>query len=354
MDIVLLLIFILLFVNIQFKTERDDYMDKKQTTNINGFFLLIVFAIHYNQYVELNSELDRVFLLFCEKICQLLVTTFLFYSGYGVFRSIQSKGESYVKSMPVNRILKTFMSFGSAIILYILINMIIGESLEFNEILLALIGWISIGNSNWYIFAILVMYILTWLSFRINIKKSQFYSIFLNSILVCVYVILIMNFKEGRFYNTVLCYILGMWYGFFKTNIDRILKKKSVYIGVTGLSIVMFIFTYINKDANLVFNQLMYLLFVLCIVLVTMKVVIGNCVLSWCGIHLMPLFILQRMPMLIFREYNLFTNRPYIFFCLSLLITVILAWIFDKTILELVEKFITKIQHKRVNKITNN
>lgn len=350
MDIVLILVFLLLFIKIRLKTESEDYLDKKQTASINGFFIILVFICHFSSYVELNNQYDKLFLLFYEKICQLVVTTFLFYSGYGVMKSIQNKGESYIRSMPKNRILKTFITFGIAIMLYVLIDLVIGEKLKLSQVLLAFIGWTSIGNSNWYIFAILIMYILTWLSFRIKINKSHFWSIFLNSVLVCAYVIVIMNYKESRFYNTVLCYVLGMWFAFFKPWIDRFLKKNWVYGSVIGVTLLIFVYTYINKDANLIFNQLMYLLFVLCIVLVTMKVVIGNCILDWCGSHLMPLFILQRIPMLVFGKYTYFMGRPYLYFGLSFVITVIMAWLFDKYISNGVEKVFNRNSGKKIQK----
>ncbi|MBQ3584017.1 MAG: hypothetical protein IJA27_04830, partial [Lachnospiraceae bacterium] len=102
--------------------------------------------------------------------------------------------------------------------------------------------------------------------------------------------------------------------------------------------------------ANLIFNQLMYLLFVLCIVLVTMKVVIGNCILDWCGSHLMPLFILQRIPMLVFGKYTYFMGRPYLYFGLSFVITVIMAWLFDKYISNGVEKVFNRNSGKKIQK----
>lgn len=83
MDIVLILVFLLLFIKIRLKTESEDYLDKKQTASINGFFIILVFICHFSSYVELNNQYDKLFLLFYEKICQLVVTTFLFYSGYG-------------------------------------------------------------------------------------------------------------------------------------------------------------------------------------------------------------------------------------------------------------------------------
>lgn len=334
MNIVLILAFVILLAGLSFKIEREDYLDKKQTESINGFFILLVFMCHFRQYVELSGKYDEFFMILATKMGQLVVTTFLFYSGYAIVKQIENKGKDYVLAMPKNRILKTMLLFDAAIWLFVIVDIAIGEVPSVADIILAMFGWISIGNSNWYIFAILVMYTLTYLSFRIGINKSRFISIFINSIFVCIYVLVIMKFKNSVFYNTVLCYVLGMWFAYFKTYIDKVMKKWWIYSCSTGIMIVAFLFFYINKDANLLINQFSYFAFVLAIVLITMKVEISNKILLWLGKHLMPLFILQRIPMLIMGKYEYFVCRPYCYFLLSLVITLVMAFVFEKTVVK--------------------
>ena len=50
--------------------------------------------------------------------------------------------------------------------------MCIRDSLS--RILLSLIGWKSIGNSNWYMFDILLLYVLTYVAFKVT-KKQDVY-----------------------------------------------------------------------------------------------------------------------------------------------------------------------------------
>ena len=48
----------------------------------------------------------------------LMVTMFLFYSGYGVFESIKKKKEKYINTIPKRRFLKTLINFAIFYIFY--------------------------------------------------------------------------------------------------------------------------------------------------------------------------------------------------------------------------------------------
>ena len=58
---------------------------------INGFFVGLILFSHFNSYVTTNMKFDSIYYYIFDKIGQLMVTTFLFYSGYGIYESIKSK-----------------------------------------------------------------------------------------------------------------------------------------------------------------------------------------------------------------------------------------------------------------------
>ena len=57
-----------------------------------------------------KNWIDSVGVKFITKLEQLMVTMFLFYSGYGVMESIKRKGDDYIKSFPKKRILTTLIN----------------------------------------------------------------------------------------------------------------------------------------------------------------------------------------------------------------------------------------------------
>ena len=89
MSIVLLLFFALILSSVRkpLKFNRD-YLSVEQTHTINGIFIIFVFLRHFWQYVDKINSIDTVFDWVNSFLGQTIVTTFMFYSGYGVTVSI--------------------------------------------------------------------------------------------------------------------------------------------------------------------------------------------------------------------------------------------------------------------------
>ena len=117
-----------------------EYISMKQTNIIRGFFLLLVFMIHFCLYIQMNGPTDRIFQFWRPHSGQLVVTLFLLYSGYGVFVSIMKKGTPYVRRIPVHRVLRTLVHFDLAVLLYLTAYSFMGRTFSLQKILLALLG----------------------------------------------------------------------------------------------------------------------------------------------------------------------------------------------------------------------
>ena len=151
-----------------------DYLSRGQTDSVKGIFILLVFYRHITQYVEFNQWFDYPMTWIDEHMYQLLVAMFLFYSGYGVACSIQKKGSDYVRAIPRRRFLVTLINFDLAVLCYLLLDWIFKIEYPRDVIIQSFIGWESVGNSNWYIFVILCLYLLVYISFRFLYKHPIF------------------------------------------------------------------------------------------------------------------------------------------------------------------------------------
>ena len=69
----------------------------------------------------INYSKDFLMQIFSAFLGQLMVATFLFYSGYGIYYQITHKGDNYIKSMPLKRII-AFICF---LFLFVIIGIII-------------------------------------------------------------------------------------------------------------------------------------------------------------------------------------------------------------------------------------
>ena len=90
MNFVLLAVLLISIWGIRFrKDDNSDYLSPKQTAAVNGIFVMFVFMRHCTQYMEME-RFDNIFNIVNTQLGQMIVTTFLFYSGYGIMYSLKA------------------------------------------------------------------------------------------------------------------------------------------------------------------------------------------------------------------------------------------------------------------------
>lgn len=145
------------------------YINKTSTQTINGLFIWLVFLSHFAQYSPYLRNYVGQYL------GQLIVVMFLFYSGYGCMIQYMAKGSDYLRHFPKKRILTTLVNFDIAVAMFVIIGLLLGKPFTLNQVALSFVCWDSVGNSNWYIFAIVLCYTAFWFSFRKSaLKVNEF------------------------------------------------------------------------------------------------------------------------------------------------------------------------------------
>ncbi len=259
-----------------------------------------------------------------------MVAPFMFYSGYGVMESIKRKGSGYVKSFPKKRVLKTLINFDFAIILFLILNVILSKTVTLKQLVLSFIGWDSIGNSNWYIFIILVLYLFTFIAFAVLPQKPHIISVVFVGLLTCGMIVILwkFNIKDPYWYDTALCYILGLGYSLVKEKVQKVINKNII---VWGVFLVLTTVIYINlKGRNLILEIAANLMFTIALVIFSMRITLKNKALVWCGMNLFELYILQRIPMIMFNALGFSQFNIYLYFVCCIITTVILAFCFKR------------------------
>lgn len=311
-----------------------DYMSVDKTMSIKGIFIIIVFFQHFNSYITYTVPLDVFYKNAFNQIGQCVVTLFLFYSGYGVMESIKRKKMSYVNKIPVNRVLSTLFRFDIAIILFIIVQTAVGRTFPLKQYILSFTAWDSVGNSNWYIFAVLAAYIVTFIAFEICRDKGSYYpaaALVTVGIIAYVFVLWYFKLKDKYWYDTVICYACGIWYSLLREKIEKIINRNlAVYVIVFLITAGCTAYFAKNRDASIIHVELCMLFFTAFIVLLSMRVSFHNKILMWCGKNLFGLYILQRIPMIVFKELGVADFNIYLYFVLCLAVTVPIAWLFEK------------------------
>lgn len=312
-------------MKIKLKEINNNYISKENSACIKGIFIILVFFSHIRSYMSFNFYGDNIVIQIIKYVGQLMVTMFLFYSGYGIFENIKRNKEKYIKSFPKKRILKTFLEFALAIITFLICNLLANRQYNVKTILLAFTGWTSIGNSNWYMFVIFSLYIITFISFSI-FKKNDKLSILTTFLLSILFIFIVSKYRPEYYINTAMCFVAGIIYSYFKEKIESKLKNNWVYYISIVILFLSFIFLY-KMQNNIIIYNILAIIFSYIVVLFTMKIEIKNKILLWFGNKLFWIYILQRIPMMLFQH---IIHNSIVFFAVCLLSTCLLAYTYSK------------------------
>lgn len=336
--------FLLLLVlyKVKLVEYNSEYASKETTLIIKGIFVILVFFRHFSEYITGHNLSVQSFLIITKIIGQLMVGGFLYYSGYGMMESYKMKGIAYINRIPRHNILKLFLNFGCAVVIFLVFDLIIGRYYPLKTILLSFTAWTNIGNSNWYIFACFAAYF----EFFITIKlfHNNMCKAFLAMVIGAVaYTFFVLYFKEEYWCSTYFCFFLGVFYSWKKDIFEKFIKVNKNYFHILCVTFIcLFLTTVLRYQALLIyiFSSVYFCLF---ITLLTMKVSLysQNKVLKWLGIHTFSIYILQRIPMIMF-SVCIPIESEILFFFLTFLMTCLLSIWFDKIINKLDLLFILK------------
>lgn len=246
--------------------------------------------------------------------------------------SFKQKKDKYTKGFLRKRVLKTLLHFDIAVAIFFILALVFGHEYTLHEKILCWIGWESIGNSNWFIFDIIVLYLITYfgLIFINNHGwKPQTFLCYMSGA-CCLFIIILMKTKPGLvwWYDTVLSFPTGMLWSVYKEKIDDLLKNNQNYVSSILLTTLLMATTYwLGHNYKVIFLLPCSGLFAILVILITMRFKIGNKILYWLGVNAFAIYILQRIPMIVATEYGIHLS-PIMFFAVVIPSTMLIASLF--------------------------
>lgn len=332
MWIVLSLIVFLMLFSTKYSIYHPDYISAQRCNAIKGIFICLVFIRHIRSYITGAVDgqfhvLDRITLFIDGNLGQLIVAMFLFYSGFGLMESLKKKGVAYVHNIPQKRLLPTLLNFDVAVIVFCLVDLLLGRALSVKSILLSFVAWESVGNSNWYIFVILCCYLLFYI-IHLVIKKENI-SVLVLLLSLCLLGFMLAHLKPEWWYNTLFCFVFGCFYSWKIIGREDVIIKH--YLCILFLTIVFFVGLFILPgDFYCIKYNLLSVSFSFLVVLLTMKFQVQSVFLDWMGMNLFPLYIYQRLPMIVLSELGIGVINQYseLFTLTAFVITLGLSYLF--------------------------
>ena len=310
----------------QLKGFRDDFLSIERCQALNGIAILLVVARHVGHRgvmqfgYGMNGWGDSLYFAISNPIQQLLVVTFLFFSGYGVMAQFLRKGESYVDGFAKRRLFPTWANFAVAVACYAAVHFVFRTGVPLKKVLLAFTCFDAIGNPSWYIFCILWCYAGAWLAFRaIRRFGLPAESAWIGSVVASVaYFALIHSLPKNRFWwtDTVLAFPFGMFVAAYRERVTAFLKRRYWLLLVVAL-VAFAALAGLNLDlydvrgtawktaakgemiVNCIRHNVLGCVMMTVILLVTLKVKVGNPVLAWCGRHVFPIYVYHMIFFLI-------------------------------------------------------
>lgn len=323
-----------------------DYMSPQNTAAINGIFSILIFFSHASQYFKLAGVFDKPYLSLRSYIGQTVVVTYLLFSGFGLMESIKKKKTDYVKSIPTQRFFKLWYKFAILIVAFAALRYYVGVKMTVSQVLLSFIGYKSVGNSNWYMLVTFALYLIIFVAFMI-FRRNNWLGVTTVFALTTGFVFFLAWLENPEhYYNTIYCLPLGMLFSLVKPYWDKLLMKNdAVWFTAFGIIGALFFYFADRKALSVVHYSFFSVFFGLLVIVLMMKTNIKSPVLDWFGRHIFSFFMLQRIPMILFKFLKV-TKRPYVFMILCFIATVVLSVLFDK-LMEKTDALIFKPKKKK-------
>lgn len=329
---VLVLLAVLILSSVRVSKDNSTLaLSKEQTQTIKGIFVITIFLSHFCSYVFFDKWFDIPMREYCSWLGQLMVVPFFFYSGYGIFESVKKRGRFYVNSFPKKRIMKTLIHFNLALVVFLVYDFFFApKDLFFSKIILSFVAWDSVGNSNWFIFAILCAYIFNYIGLIWG-EGSLYRSLIITTFLCFVYIAIVSKFKDVYWFDTILAFPLGC---FVSQHKEKIMVRRDRWLLWVVACILWLLVLFVAKrtffSSSFANSQLALIGFMLLIVFLSMKIKFKNKILSWFGAQVFEVYILQRLPMNFGKYMHWNEQNIYLYFAFCFVVTLGLAVAFHK------------------------
>ena len=271
---------------------------------MQGFFALLIIAHHVYTFLDARGIVAGSLKCF-ENIGVLLIGFFFFCSGYGLIVSLHTK-KDYLKGFVVKRLLIVLVPFFICNYAYLSVELLLGSRFRISELIAAFFGVLLLNSQMWFAVEIMCLYLVFYLLFS-YVKEERRCIVIIVWIIAGMTMLSMMHCKSYElsnwywgewWYNTTLLFPIGMIIA-EKKDLLKKLAMKYYWILLPGCVIGFIGFRFfcsrelglrgywtmqiMDKVRAYLLQVPGVILFVLFLVLILMKVRIGNALLSFLG-----------------------------------------------------------------------
>ncbi len=295
------------------KKFNEEFLSLRQTKAFQGFLAICIMLHHIAQktcasWIQPQSRIVHGLDIFVD-MGFLLVSVFLFFNGYGVYKSFHSK-ENYLKGYFKKRILPVVLALYTTTFIFFVVRLLIGEKMDGRQILLYLTSLDLCNPNTWYVIVLPFFYLFFYISFKLFKKDGL--AVASTTLLVVLYMLLGTRINHNDYwirgewwYNCVFLFPVGIIFAKFENKIiPHVQKFYWAYLALfllayypirIGTGIVGNMFGYYgegwlpqeiivkNREITVLAQSVLCTWFVMCLLLLGMKFKIGNKFLDFMG-----------------------------------------------------------------------
>ena len=308
--------------NFSGKRFNDGFLSLEQTKAIQGFLAICIMLHHIAQktcasWIQPQTRIVHGLDMFVP-IGYLLVSVFLFFNGYGVYKSYHTK-ENYLDGFVKKRILPVVLALYTTTVIFFIARLLVGEKMDAKQVILYLTS-IQLCNPNtWYVIVLPFFYLAFYFSFKF-IKRDGL-AVLATTTFVILYMLLGTRIDHNDYwirgewwYNCVFLFPVGIIFAKFEDKIIPHLKKHYWVYLVAALLLFYPLYIYSGFICNIfgyygdnwgapdtVFRRRVSLLsqvfltteFVFTVLLINMKVAFGNKFLKFMGTITLEFYLIH-------------------------------------------------------------
>ena len=335
------LLFIFVLAGLRFQKKGKDentYLQKDSTLTIRGVFIILIVLATYVGTIAGSSSLNQFdvpMVGLVSRFGQMMFVPFFFYSGFGIFKTYKTEGKEYARRIPLQQVLRHFLSYFIAWIFFAVTALALETPYDLKTFILSGLALSTIGNTSWFVLVMLFLYFFSFVSFRIADHKT---AVIINVLLSIMLVFSLKGLGFSSYYwNTLFAYEFGIVYCYLQDKIEKFLFKNLInkvlvlLVGIGGLIAFFLINQQIPfndfKEAAYVFP-----VFFFCVTLIGFTSIfrIKSRVLHFIGSNAFWIYLLHLAPLIWLNNFSFISSNKYVYFSLSLVITIVLAFALNK------------------------
>ncbi|MBQ6318534.1 MAG: acyltransferase [Lachnospiraceae bacterium] len=299
------------------KTVSSDFISIGQSKMIQASACIAIILHHITQDVTVYGSSYKGPVTMLNYIGIFFTALFFFFSGYGLITSLLTKSD-YLDGFLLKRLPTVLIPFWFINTLGLILNVCVyGAHRTFSSALSDIFGLTLINSNGWFIVEIAILYLLFYIIFRL-IKNKDIALI----VMCAATVIVILHcmgaghdlpgnkahwFKGEWWYNSTAVFIFGMLFARFKNRLTAIMNKYyrillPVFSVLTVVSTFICIFAVIrygyydttrDQIITLLIQSIGCLIFTVFVLLLNMRITIGNKALNYLSSISVELFLIH-------------------------------------------------------------